>query len=437
MSATTLSSLISCTSLRTPLIAGAAITLVFFGGFGSWAAMAPLVGGAVAPAVIVPEGSRKTVQHLEGGIVRTIRVTDGSRVQTGDVLIELDDTRTHAEHAAILSQWRALVATEARLQAEEASALRPIFPEELTGAAANDPALTRLLATEGSRFLTRQQSLADQQSVLDERIRQAEAEIEGHKAMIVSADRQLELIAEEYAGAKLLYDKQLERKPRLLAMERSQAQIGGGRAQSLAAIARTRQVIAESKSQKEALLSQRAEQASTELAVTRRDLATTAEKLRSTADRLSRGGITAPVAGIVVDLQVKTVGGIIGPGQPILDIVPEAAELVLEARVAPVDVDEVYAGLLAQVHLLAYKSRNLPKIIGKVSSVSADRLTDSKTGQPYYQAKISVAPANLPSGVTMTAGMPADVLIVTGERTALQYLLEPICDLWRRGMKES
>jgi HlyD family secretion protein/epimerase transport system membrane fusion protein len=272
---------------------------------------------------------------------------------------------------------------------------------------------------------------------LDERIRQAQAEIQGLEASIASADRQLDLIAQEYKGVKELYDKGLERKPRLLALERTQAQIQGSRAQSEAAIAQTRQAIAESQSQKESLFSQRAEQASNELAATRRDLATTAEKLRAAADRLSRGMITAPVAGTVVDLQVKTIGGIVAPGQTVLDIVPAGDALVLEARVAPADVDEVHAGLQAQVHLLAYKSRNLPQIIGRVSDVSADRLTDPKTGQPYYKAKISVPPASLPAGVTMTAGMPADVMIVTGERTALQYLMQPVRDLWRHGMNES
>ena len=437
MSKNKLAGLIDQTSLKTPLIAGAAITLAFFGGFGGWAATAPLAGGAMAPAVIVPEGSRKTVQHLEGGIVRSIRVTDGSRVEAGDVLVELDDTRTRAEHAALLSEWRALSAAEARLLAEEAALPRPMFPVELTQAANGDPALARLLAAEQGRFTSRHQALVDQQTVLDERISQATAEIEGHQAEIVSADRQLALIGEEFKGVKELYDKGLERKPRLLALERAQAQIEGGRAQSMAAIARTRQAIAEAASQKQAMQSQRAEQVSDELAATRRELATTAEKIRTAADRLSRGRIVAPVAGTVVDLQAKTIGGIIGPSQAVLDIVPMADELVLEARVAPMDVDEVHVGLNAQVHLLAYKSRNLPRIMGRVRAVSADRLTDPKTGQPYYKAMISVAPAGLPDGIVMTSGMPADVMIVTGDRTALQYLLQPVRDLWRRGMNES
>jgi HlyD family secretion protein/epimerase transport system membrane fusion protein len=312
-----------------------------------------------------------------------------------------------------------------------------VFPPHLVAAAQNDAALAGLLATETTRFETRRQSLADGQAVLDERIRQAGAEIAGYEQSIVSSDRQLALIAEEYDSVKQLFDKGLERKPRLLSLQRAQAQIEGVRAQSVAAIAQARQSIAEAQRQKEAMLSERADQSSSELASVRRDLATTGEKLRAAADRLEHAVIRAPVAGTVVDLRVKTIGGIIGAGEPVLDIVPEADKLVLEARVAPVDVDEVHDGLEAKVHLLAYKSRNLPQIMGRVSAVSADRLTDEKTGQPYYKAKISVAPDTLPPGVTMTAGMPADVMIVTGERTALQYLLQPVRDLWRRGMNES
>ncbi|HEX2528004.1 MAG TPA: HlyD family type I secretion periplasmic adaptor subunit [Geminicoccus sp.] len=391
----------------------------------------------MAPAVIVPEGSRKTVQHLEGGIVQAIRVSDGSHVRPGQVLVELDDTRARAEHAASFSEWQALTATEARLLAEQTSEDMPVFPPHLTDAAAGDAALASLLSTEAARFRTRKEALADGLAVLDKRIRQGQAEIAGYEQAIVSAERQLELVAEEFVSVKELFDKGLERKPRLLALQRAQAQIEGMRAQSVSAIAQARQAIAEAQRQKEAMLSERAEQVAGELAAVRRALATSGEKLRVAADRLERAVIRATVEGTVVDLRVKTIGGIIGPGEPVLDIVPQGDALVLEARVAPVDVDEVHGGLEARVHLLAYKSRNLPQIMGRVSAVSADRLTDEKTGQPYYRARISVAPGSLPDGVTMTAGMPAEVMIVTGERTALQYLLQPVRDLWRRGLNES
>jgi HlyD family secretion protein len=147
--------------------------------------------------------------------------------------------------------------------------------------------------------------------------------------------------------------------------------------------------------------------------------------------------VTAPVDGTVVDLKIKTSGGVVGPGEPLMDIVPAAAELLLEARVAPVDIDEVHPGLEAQVHLLAYKSRDLPRVRGSVREVSADRLEDPATRQPYYLARVAVDRGSLPAGVVLSAGMPADVMIVTGERTLLDYLTRPITDALRRGLRES
>jgi HlyD family secretion protein len=226
------------TSLRPPLLAGTAVALAFFAGFGGWAATAPLAGAAVAPALVAPEGSRKTMQHFEGGIVRRILIRDGSRVTAGQPLFRLDDTRARAEHAALLVEWRAAKAGEARLLAERAGRDEPEFPVELTKAAGEDSGLAGLLAGEAARLGTRRAALRDQQAVLAERIAQAEAEIEGLRAEITSADRQLGLIAEEVRVVQDLLAKGLERKPRLLALERARAQIEGTIGADRAAIAR-------------------------------------------------------------------------------------------------------------------------------------------------------------------------------------------------------
>jgi HlyD family secretion protein/epimerase transport system membrane fusion protein len=426
-----------CTSLRSPLLAGTAVALAFFAGLGGWAATAPLAGAAVAPAVVAPDGSRKTVQHLEGGIVRGILVQDGSRVAAGQPLVEFDDTHARAEHAALLAGWHALKAAEARLLAEQAGRERPSFPAELVAAAPKDPALARLLTSEAERLAARRAALDDQKAVLAERIAQAEAEIDGHAAEIASGRRQLGLIEEEARVVAGLLAKGLERRPRLLTLERTRAQIEGTIAAGQAAVARARQVIAEARQQMRSLESEQAEKVAAELAEVRRDLASRAEKLRATADRLARTVVAAPVAGTVVGLKVKTPGGVVNPGEPLLDLVPANADLLLEARVAPVDIDEVHAGLKAQVHLLAYRSRNLPRIEGMVREVSADRLEDPHTREPYYLARVAVARAALPAGIALAPGMPADVMIVTGERTLLDYLTRPIADALRRGLRES
>ena len=425
------------TSLRPPLLAGTAVALAFFAGFGGWAATAPLAGAAVAPALVAPEGSRKTVQHLEGGIVRRILVHDGSLVAAGQPLVELDDTRARAEHAALLAEWRAATASEARLLAEQAERTEPAFPAELLDAAREDPALARMLAGEVDRLSTRRASLRDQQAILADRVAQAEAEIVGLEAEIASAHTQLGLIGEEIEIVERLLAKGLERKPRLLALLRSKTQIEGAIAANRAAIARAGQVIAEARQHSLSLESSQADDIAAELAATRKGLAGLAERIRATADQLARIVVTAPVEGTVVNVRIKTIGGVIEPGAPLLDLVPAGGELLLEARVAPVDIDEVHPGLRAQVHLLAYNSRSLRRIEGEVRGVSADRLEDPATRQPYYLAKVAVDRAALPAGITMTAGMPADVMIVTGERTLLQYLLRPLTDTLRRGLRES
>ena len=363
-------------SLVAPLLAGSAVALCFFAGLGGWAATAPLAGAAMAPAVVVPDGSVKTVQHLEGGIVRRIMIQDGSRVVSGQALIELEDTTARSEHAALLAQSRASIAAEARLMAEQAGQDAVRFPAELAAAAGADPDLARLLKSETDRLTSRRAALADQQSVLMERITQGEAEIRGLDAQIASGHRQLELIAEEVSGVRTLLAKGLERKPRLLALERTQAQIDGGIASAEAGIARARQVIAETRQQIRSLESEHAELVARDLGETRKGRAPIDERLQATADRLNRTMITAPVTGTVVNLQVTTAGGVVTAGEPLLDIVPSGAELLLDARVAPVDIDEVHVGLAAQVHLLAYKSRNMPRIEGTVREVSADRLED-------------------------------------------------------------
>ncbi len=425
------------TSLRWPLLAGAAIALAFFAGLGSWAAVAPLAGAAIAPAIVAPAGSRKIVQHLEGGIVRRILVKDGSTVAAGAALIELDGTPARAEHAALLAQWWALKAIETRLLVEQSGAPAVRFPPELTAAAAEDGTLARLLASEADRLIRRRAYLADQKGVLGERIAQAGAEIQGLEAQIASGHRRLELNGEETAVVERLLAQGNERRPRLLALEREQAEIEGTIGANRAAIARARMVIAETRQQISSLDSEQAEQVARELTETRTSLAELEKQLRATADRLARTLITAPVAGTVVALKVKTPGGVISPGEPLLDLVPAEDGLVLEARIAPVDIDEVYPGLEAQVHLLAYQSRNLPRVQGTVEEVSADRLEDPDSHQPYYLARVAIAPSGLPAGLQLAPGMPAEVMIVTGERTLIDYLLRPLTDTIRRGLRES
>jgi HlyD family secretion protein/epimerase transport system membrane fusion protein len=394
----------------------------------------------VAPAVVAPEGYRRTVQHLEGGIVSEIRVRDGSAVQAGEVLVVLDGAQSREAFAAARARLLATLAREARLAAERAGAAQPEFPPELLAVAAEDPAVEELLAAERGSLTTRRQALADRVAVLNSRIAQAQADLATQEGGLASIDRQLALIDEEIVTVDDLLRKGLDRKPRLLALQRGRADLEGQRVAMLGSAARTRELIVATRAELASLTSTYAEEVATGLAEARAQAGELRAEVRAARERLDRTVLRAPVAGTVVELQLRTIGGVLKPGDRVLDIVPKDEPLVIEARIAPSDIDVVHPGLAADVHLLAYRSRHLPRIRGEVRKVSADRLTDPKNGEPYYTAQIVVDKATLQAvapQVELTAGMPAEALILTGERTMLDYLIEPIQLTFRRALRES
>lgn len=424
--------------VRGPILAGAVICLAFFGGLTAWSALAPLASSAMGPGVVSPDGSRRTVQHLEGGIVERILVQDGSLVETGDPLIILEDKAARAAHELALVQTRQFMAVEARLLAERAGETEPRFPAELLDHAA-EPEVAVLLRTQLQLMQQRQSALQQRRTLLQQKITQITEEIAGLNAQITSQTRQLALIAEETKGVMQLVEKGLERKPRLLALQRQQAEIAGMKATNQSSIARAYQAIAEAEQQIITLEAERQEEISKELAQVTTELASARERLGAAADVLRRTVITAPVSGTVVQLKARTVGGVVTAGQPILDIVPRDDELLIDARIAPTDIDVVHPGLTAQVVLSAYKQRNLPRIDGRVRSVSADRIVDPQTNTPYYLVRIEVDRdqlAKIGPNIVLTPGMPAEAMVMTGTRTAWQYLTQPFVDSLRRSMRE-
>lgn len=424
---------------RGPMLAGAAICLAFFGGLATWSALAPLASSAMGPGIVSPDGSRRTVQHLEGGIVEKLLVTDGSKVEAGDQLVVLEDKAARAAHELAMVQTRQFAAVEARLLAERTGSTEPRFPAELLDRA-NEPEVAILLRTQRQLMEQRQGALSQRKTLLQQKITQIAEEITGLNAQITSQTRQLALIAEETKGVQQLVDKGLERKPRLLALQRQQAEIAGLRATNQSAIARAYQSIGEAEQQIITLDAERQEDISTQLAQVTNELASARERLGAAADVLRRTVITAPVSGTIVQLKSRTIGGVVSAGQPILDIVPRDDELLIDARIAPTDIDVVHPGLSAQIVLSAYKQRNLPRIDGRVRSVSADRIIDPQTNNPYYLVRIEVDPEQLKKidpDIQLTPGMPAEAMVMTGTRTALQYLTQPFIDSLRRSMQES
>ena len=427
-------------NFRGPLLAALLILLVFFGGFGAWATLVPLSGAALAPGYVAPEGFRKTVQHLEGGIVSEILVREGSKVEAGDTIVVLDDTRARAEYSRVRAQLVATLARGARLAAEQDGASEPGFPDDLLAEAATDPATQELMDSERRSMVARQQALADQLAMRDGKIAQARADLASSEGSLASVDRQIELIDEEIATVEDLLRKGLDRKPRLLALQRARADLDGERNAAVAGANGTRELIITTQAERAGLTSGRYEEIATGLAEARAASNQLRSEVRAARDRLDRTVIKAPVAGEVVDLKLRTLGGVIGPGEPILDLVPRDQRLVIEARVSPKDIDVVHPGLKADVHLTAFHTRHMPRVQGEVIQVSGDRLTDEKTGEPYYTAQIYVDMAEVQKKtpeVRLSAGMPAETMIITGERTMFEYLIQPIRDSFRRALRES
>jgi HlyD family type I secretion membrane fusion protein len=424
--------------IRTPAIVGYTALLVFFGGFGTFAAVAHLASAAVSPGVVSPDGSRKTIAHLEGGIVREIGVREGDVVEQGQMLVSLEDVGARAEFEALRESFVNLVTIEARLLAEleerdtieEPASLAP-YPEDTVTPAML--AQQRLLESRRATFTSREQ-------ILEQRIRQLEAEIAGLHDVIEAQDEQIALIGEEVETVETLLDRGLGNRPRLLALQREGADLRAQQASSRASIARHEQAIGETRIQLLTMTEAHRESVSQELSRVRSELATVRSQLPSREDVLARTIVTAPTGGTVVNLRISTETGVVRPGEPLLDLVPMEANLIIDAQVKPIDIDVVRAGQTARVVFTAYGQRNLPQITGQLRSISADRITDERSGEPYFLAKVEVDPIELERvapEVEISPGMPADVMILTGERTLLDYLLRPFIRSMTRSFRES
>ncbi|MBE0529831.1 MAG: HlyD family type I secretion periplasmic adaptor subunit [Rhodospirillales bacterium] len=426
-------------SLLAPVVGGAAVCLAFFGGLAAWSALVPLASAAIGNGVVSPDGSRRTVQHLEGGIVERLLVRDGSRVAAGESLVVLEDKATRASYDLALTQHRQYLAIEARLVAERDGEAEFTLPPELAENVA-DPEVVTLVTAQRTLMADRRASLAGRKELLRKRIAEIEEEIEGLHAQIASRDRQLVIIKEEIATATYLTDKKLTPRPRLLSLQREQAEMEGLQATTRSAIARSYQSIGESAQRIAQLDVEWQEDLGNRLTEVAGKLTETKERLLAASDVLRRLVVTAPVAGIVVQMRLHTVGGVIGRGDAILDIVPRDDDLVIDARISPNDIDVVRQGQTVQIVLSAYTQRTLPRLEGQVRDVSADRIVDPQTQASYYKVRVEVdreALAALGSGIELSPGMPAEVMVMTGQRTAFEYLTRPFLDSLRRSFTES
>lgn len=363
---------------------------------------------------------------------------EGDTVQKGDVLVVLDDIRARSDVDLLRGRLGAALSVRSRLAAERDRAEGIAFPQEIDRLIPETEERLSLIEGEMTVFEERRNFLRSQTSINQQRIAQLNAEIGGLREEVVALNRQLALIGQEEKGLSGLVDKGLARRPQLLELQRQQADLGGELARNKAAIARAQQQIGETELTILDVRTRFLNEVVGQLQDVQTEIADLRDRLSAADDVIRRTAVIAPVSGEIVNIQINTTGGVVAPGQPLLDIVPVGGGLTIEARVSPGDIDVVHAGLPAQIRISAYKIAENPILEGEVRTVSADALVDERTGESFYTAKIDLLDISpLPAGAELQPGMQAEVMIVTGEQTPLEYLLEPIRISLRRAMRES
>lgn len=424
------------TTDRKPRIIGIIIVAVAFGLFGTWAMLAPLDSAALAPGVVTVKSHRKTVQHLEGGIVKDILVRDGAVVTAGQPLLMLDETQARAELGILQGQYLAAKATESRLISEREGLDEVQFDEDLL--TSQDLRAVEAMRNEEQLFSARLNSRLGEIEVLQQRIVQLESQIEGLQALADSKQELYASYSEEVVDLAALLEEGFVDKPRLRDLQRNAARTRGEAAEHLSAIAQAQVRIGETRLEILQLDKRFMTEVADELAEVQGTVYDLKERMTAIEDRVRRTVVRAPDNGMVLGLNTHTIGGVVQGGEPLLDIVPEGDELIVEARVAPMDIDRVALGMEAQIRFSAFRSSTTHVVEGRVIGISADSLTDEHTGETYYKARIEVteAGAEILGALVLVPGMPAEVLIKTGERTLFQYLMRPATDALARSLIE-
>lgn len=423
---------------RGPILFGVTMFFALFGVFGMWAVLAPIDSAAVSPGRVVLDSNKKVIDHLEGGIVKEILVTEGEAVKEGQTLVRMDDTASKARMELYRGQFITAQAAEARLIAERDNLDTITWPASLLEMKDTYPDVALNMDSQQRLFESRRETVEGRVDVLGQKIKQQDEEIKGLEEQIASGNQQQALLAEEIGDVRYLLKSGNAPKSRLLALERQSATIKGEIGERTALISRAKQSINEAKieifNQKTDFLNQ----VMGELRETQSKLSDLEEQLRAAEDVARRVEIKSPISGQVTALKVHTVGGVIQPGGALMDVIPFDDKLIVEAKVSPQDIDVVHKGLQARVRLVAFKTRKVPLVQGEVETVSADRIEDPRTGESYFLARIVIDQSQLDAldNVQLSPGMPAEVLIITGSRTMFGYLLSPIRDSFNRSFRE-
>lgn len=418
------------------ILAGSLVIIIFLCAIAVWSSLAPLNSAVVAAGIVEVSSHRKTIQHLEGGLVDTIFVRDGDAVVKGQPLIKLRQVDAAAELAQLEGQLLETVAIIGGLMAQQSGASDIVLPEEFQSQA-NQPPLDSILMAQKELLESQRQLQNERDSVLIEQTAQIEEMISGLQLQINAREVQRDLLIDELSQLAILEGKRLISRTRILARRQELARIEGDLGEYQAEIARLRKSISEAKLQMSEARAAEAVRINKQLREERARFRDLSHRITSARDVVSRTTITSPIDGVVVNMNVHTINGVVAAGNAIMDIVPTGDELVVQALIDPKDINEVQAGMPADVKLRSLTRRSRVPIEGVVSDVSPDRLIDRPSGRSFYKARVEFTPTMSDADrQTIIAGMGADVFIRTGERTALEYLVEPISRNFSFGLRE-
>ena len=427
----------SSSEWRPVAFAGYTLIAMTFGVAGVWAAVAKLDKAVIATGFIETETNRKTVQHLEGGIVRQILIKEGDHVTEGQVLFRLEQVQAEANNESLSNQLDSALALEARLVAERDGAQEISWPKEFKDRLV-EPTLSHTLDDQIHQFEERRGSLEGQKNVIESRIVQLHKEIDGISIEKTSTESQTTYINQELVGLRELAGKNLVPVTRVYAMERERTRLEGSVGRAVADIAKAESSIDEMNIQIQELTQKFQEEVASSLLDARQKIADLRERLSVSQDVVNRLAITAPRAGMVQNLKVFTIGQVLRGGEPLLDIVPDNDALVVHAEFSTTDIDNVFAGMTSEVRFPAFHSRTIPVMLGKIESISHDRLLDESTHQYYYLGLVSLNRGDIPDEYRsrVRAGMPAEIIVSSGERTVLNYLVGPLSSSLRKTFRE-
>ena len=425
-------------SATRPVVLGLIGMLVLLGGFGSWAFFANISGAIISSGRVAVESNRQVVQHIDGGVVTEILVREGDRVEAGDLLIRLDASRLRSEADILADQLHEIATRSARLIAERDDMEEVTYPEDLMTVSRIDREILDMMEGQRSLFEARADSIAREAEQLDRRKDQIASQIDGITSQSEAMTLQLGFIREELDAQRSLLDRGLAQAPRVLALQREEASLLGQMGEFTASVAELEGRATEIDLEILKLRTQTREEAITELRDLQFRQIELAEQLRAITERMSRLDVQAPVDGVVYDMQVFAERAVIRAADPVLYLVPQDRPLVIQTRVDPIHIDQVYPGQPVTLRLPTFDAQTTPELFGAIVRVSPDAFSDDATGQTYYQAEVLPGEGEVErlNGLVMLPGMPVEAYLRTDDRSPIAYLTRPLANYFNRAFRE-